>query len=109
MVITELRIPENLKEDVDKALVKVDNFDFNVFELDGLIQKKTLYCVLTHILNKYNFIKDLLNEKHYLNFMNEVINGYDRKVIYHNDLHATEVLQTTYIMITKGDLVGVSI
>ena len=91
-----------------KLLEKVDDFNFNVFSLDYLIQKKTLYYVLTHILNKYNFFKDLLVEINYINFMNEICNGYDRNMAFHNDLHGADVLQTTYILISKGDLVNVN-
>jgi len=63
--------------------------------------------VLSHILGKYNYIKDLLSESCYINFMNEITDGYNRSIVYHNDLHATDVLQTTYIMIKEGDLIAV--
>ncbi len=102
-------IPDHLSIQVTKELGKVDNLNFNVFYLDGLIQKKTLYYVLSHILNKYNFVKDLLHEENFANFMHEITDGYNRKIVYHNDLHAADVLQTTYILISQGDLVNVSI
>jgi len=102
-------IPENMVIEVNKGLEKVDDFDFNVFEFDKLVEKKLLFCVLTFILNKYNFIKDLLVEKNYINFINEVTSGYNRKITYHNDLHATDVLQTSYILISKGNLYNVRI
>ena len=101
-------IPENLSSQVNSSLKNVENYDFNVFELDRIIQKKTLYCVLTYILNKFEFIKELLVESKYVNFVNEIISGYNRNVVYHNDLHAADVLQTTYVLITKGNLISVN-
>jgi len=41
--------------------------------------------------------------------VNEITSGYSRKIPYHNDMHATDVLQTVYILIEKGKLVDVLI
>ena len=100
-------IPKNKLDQVKKELGRIDTFEFNIFELDKLIQQKCLYYVLNNILNRYNYIQDLLHEKNYINFVNEIIAGYNRKVPYHNDLHATDVLQTTHLLILKSDLATV--
>jgi len=100
-------IPKKVLEHVKIELARIDTFDFNIFELDKLIQKKALYLVLNQILNRYNFF-EILVEKNYINFIHEIIDGYDRKIPYHNDMHATDVLQTTYILISKGDLAKVN-
>jgi hypothetical protein len=85
-------------------LSKIESFEFNVFEIDKLIEKKTLYFALNQIMFKYGFFKDVIDEEKFLNFITEIITGYDRKVPYHNDLHATDVLQTTFVQIEKGNL-----
>lgn len=54
-------------------------------------------------------LKDLLNEKKYINFINEITQGYNKKIVFYNDRHETDVLQTTFILITKGNLVTVFI
>ena len=92
---------------VKDELSRIDTFEFNIFDLDLLIQKKSMFYVLNYILNKYNFIEDLLVQKNYISFVNEIINGYNRKVPYHNDMHATDVLQTTHILLEKGKLATV--
>jgi hypothetical protein len=89
-------------------LNKVDTFEFNIFEIDKLVNKKTMFFVLNHILNKYGYITDLLIEEKYVNFITEIINGYNRKIPYHHDLHGTDVLQTTYIFISQGNLTNVN-
>ena len=43
----------------------------------------------------------------YKNFITELIIGYNREVIYHNDLHAADVFQTVYVMIFHGKLMDV--
>lgn len=100
-------ISEDLVVQVKIELEKIEGFEFNIFDLDRLLGKKCLYYVMNFIMNKFNFIQDLLVEKNYINFVNEIINGYDRKIPYHNDLHATDVLQTTYILLTKGNFTEV--
>jgi len=59
-------------------------------------------------MNKYGYIKDLLVEKKYISFVHEITSGYNRKIPYHNDMHATDVLQTVHILIDKGNLVNVN-
>ena len=90
-------------------LSKVDSFDFNVFELDSLIQKTTLHFVSNQILGKYGFFKEVTTDEKFSNFITEIIEGYNRNVPYHNDLHGTDVVQTTHVLIQKGNLASVSI
>ena len=62
------------------------------------------------MFNRLNFFeKGLLKEDKYMNFVKEITNGYDRNVTYHNDLHAADVLQTTYVIIQRGNLTTVLI
>ena len=39
------------------------------------------------------------------NFLGQIYNGYRRDVEYHNDLHASDVMQTCFIMLTEGGLI----
>ena len=96
-------IPLDLLDKAKVELEKIDTFDFNIFEVDKLFGKRTLFHVLNEIYNKYKFIEDLLIEEKYINFINEIIDGYNRDIPYHNDLHATDVLQTTHLIILKSN------
>ena len=51
----------------------------------------------------------ILKEERLINFVNKVTKGYDRNVTYHNDLHAADVLQTSYVVIRKGETLKVII
>lgn len=92
---------------VKDNLDRVDSFEYNIFELDDLIGKKTLFFIAYEIFSKNNYFDELIDEKKFKNFMEEISVGYDRKVNYHNDLHAGDVLQTTFVMIEYGDLIVV--
>jgi hypothetical protein len=78
-----------------------------VFDIDSLIEKKTLYFVSNQIMMKYGFFKEVVNESKFLQFIREISDGYTRNIPYHNDLHATDVLQTTFVQIEKGCLMTV--
>lgn len=91
-------------------MANIDNFDYNIFDLDDLLDRQTLTVLSTQIMQKFNYFEErLLREDKFRNFMKEITNGYDRNVTYHNDLHAGDVLQTTYVIIQRGDLANVII
>ena len=96
------------KQSIAVVLSKIENFDFNIFELNKLAGKRSIYFVLNQIYSKYGFFK-LVEEDKFLNFCEEIMNGYNRDVIYHNDLHGTDVCQTTFIQLDKGNLITVII
>ena len=94
---------------VKENLANIENFDYNIFDLDDILDRQTLTFLSLEILGKLNFFEDrLLREDNFRNFMKEITNGYDRNVTYHNDLHAGDVLQTTFVIIQKGDLTNVN-
>ncbi len=90
---------------VNNNLENVNSFDYDIFELDRLIEKKSLNYLSYEIFNNNNYFDELIDETKFKNFINEISSGYDRKVKYHNDLHAGDVMQTTNMMIMKGDLI----
>jgi hypothetical protein len=98
--------PSNIAA-VTELLKMIDSFDFNIFELNDLVEKKCLHFILYEIFDRYSYLDNMIDEVKYKNFIYKIIDGYNRDVSYHNDLHAADVLQTTFIMIEKGDLVNV--
>ena len=85
---------------------KIDKCDFNIFELDSILGKKTVIYVATEILNTFPFIdSDDIPSNILKNFITQIVEHYDReKAIYHNDLHACDVMQTSYTIFTQGNL-----
>ena len=95
-------------QEVAKHLSKIESFEFNVFDLDKIIGKRAIYFVLDRVFAKYSFFKSRVEEKKFLSFSEQLIEGYNRNVPYHNDLHGVDVLQTTYIQLEKGGLIRVN-
>jgi hypothetical protein len=88
---------------------KIDSFEFDIFEMDKLVGKKSLRFLSYEIFNRYNFFEEIISEKKYKSFIDNIADGYSRQILYHNDLHAADVLQTMFVMIEKGSLVMVNI
>ena len=63
----------------------------------------------SEVFNEKNYFLKLLNREQFDLFMEKVTGGYNRKIPYHNDLHAADVFQTVYIMVTRCDLEEVSL
>jgi hypothetical protein len=98
--------PENMQI-LGLALVKIHTFEFDVFAIDRILEKKTMMITSQQIFNKYEFFTNLINEENFKNFIREITDGYNRAVSYHNDLHGCDVMQTVYIFIEKGELAKV--
>lgn len=93
-----------------RTLDKISSFEFNIFELNEIVGEKTLHYLSKYVLKDLDFLSDdMLNENKYDLFLDELVEGYDRAVYYHNDLHAGDVFQTVYMMFDNGSLIEVII
>jgi hypothetical protein len=92
---------------INELLKDIDSFNFNIFELNKLVEKKTIHYVLFEIFESFCYFDRHLDERRYKSFIYQISNGYNRDVPYHNDLHAADVLQTAFMFLIKGDLINV--
>jgi len=97
------RISDYLVQKVSVILESVGTHEFNIFELDEYIGKKCMYYVATSVFNSLE-LESLYEKEKFTNFITEIANGYNREVDYHNDLHACDVFQVSYVMISQGNL-----
>lgn len=81
----------------------IETYQFNIFELDQLLEKKTLISMATEIFTRKNFFEILIPEDKFENFIKEISDGYTRDVQYHNDLHAGDVFQTLNLILKEGE------
>ncbi len=88
---------------VTQLLETVRNYDFNIFELDEYIGKKIGFYVINTIFSNLD-LDHLYDKEKFRNCITEITEGYNREIEYHNDIHATDVLQTGFVMINKGEL-----
>lgn len=87
---------------------KIDTTEFNIFELNEIVERKTLVVMTEEIFNRYQFLDDV-NEEKLREFVSQISIGYNRDVQYHNDLHAADVLQTVFYLLYQSDLDKVQI
>lgn len=91
-------------------LSKLFGFDCNIFEIEDSLKQKTLPTVSSRIFSHLNYFEiDLIREKVFYSFAEELAAGYSRTVVYHNDIHAIDVFQTCFNFINKSDIDEVSI
>jgi len=113
-IINRLSIENSLKilsDEAKEILDIIDNSNFDIFSLDNLLKQKTLLFMTMEVFNEKNYFETgLLSAETFTNFIDEVtINGYSRKVAYHNDLHAADVFQTIFVFFSQGEFEDVSI
>ena len=85
---------------------KLDTPEFNIFELNEILDKKTSMYIALEILRNFDVIEnEIIPHDIFFNFLEIIVSKYDRiNAIYHNDLHAGDVMQTSYTILTKGNL-----
>lgn len=89
---------------------KIDTFSFDIFALNSLVESKTMTYVAYEIFSRLNYFDMLIkDENKFKGFINQMTEGYSRKIPYHNDLHATDVFQTLYVIFDKGNIAEVKI
>jgi hypothetical protein len=91
-------------------LSKLFGFDCNIFEIEDSLKQKTLPTVSSKIFSHLNYFEiDLIREKVFYAFAEELAAGYSRTVVYHNDIHAIDVFQTVFNFTHISDIDEVSI
>lgn len=91
---------------VHSQIDKIEHCDFDIFVLDELLGKKASIYVANEILSRFDVIDSEYIEKEvFKNFINEITEHYDRtNAIYHNDLHAADVMQTCFVVFVQGNV-----
>ena len=69
-----------------------------------ICKEKTLNHIAYEILSNFKFFDYLIDEKILKNFMKEIAENYGVDNPYHNDLHGADVMQTMYVIMTKGKM-----
>ena len=99
----------SVSEKIITTMKRIAYCDFDIFSLDELMNEQVSMLVASEILNSLDFVKDGFVEPTILkDFIQVVAMSYNRKnAIYHNDLHAADVMQTLFTMMVRGDLQNV--
>ncbi len=92
---------------LNEQIRKIDTPEFNIFELNEILDKKTTIYIANEILGRFEIVDtEIIPKSIFKNFIEIIVSNYDRiKAIYHNDLHAGDVMQTSYTILTQGNLI----
>ena len=96
-------VPNNL---IQNQMALIDSSEFDIFSLNDMEKDKTTFLVANEIISNTDVVKDGIVPNDILEkFIQTVISGYDRvNVLYHNDFHAVDVMQTLFTILTVGRL-----
>lgn len=91
-----------------QEFLKIQSFDFNIFEFAELVgrDKALPYLVyrLIEQLPGFNLEQSRINCEKLNRFLQRIAGGYMQAVQYHNDLHGADVAQMANMMIHSGNL-----
>ena len=100
---------ENLISHYNKMLNKINDTNFNIFHFQNslnLNNSTLMYTISNYIFEQLGLYKEKIISKNKLkSFTNKVVSLYKSNP-YHNIIHACDVLQTCYIIISKGNLLS---
>ena len=96
--------PEQEKT-INEILSNLTSIEFDVFKLDEVAKTQTMNLILNRIFEELSVFGQIIDFDKYIQFIAAITNGYDRNVIYHNDVHASDVLQTAYTNLVACDIV----
>ena len=83
---------------------KANRWDFDPFQLRELVPNP-LSTITTHCLQQYDLIDSLeFNAQKLTNFLQAIHDGYNA-LPYHNALHAADVTQSTYYLLSTGKVI----
>ena len=96
-------VPNNL---IQNQMALIDSSEFDIFSLNDMEKDKTTFLVANEILSNTDVVKEGVVPNDILEkFIQTVLSGYDRiNVLYHNDFHAVDVMQTLFTILTVGRL-----
>ena len=102
----ENMISPSIIASLSDQMEKIAACDFDIFELNKLLNKKTSIYLAMEILSRLAIVDNGgIPHNILFDFVKEIVSHYDRvKAIYHNDLHAGDVMQTVYTIFVKGKL-----
>jgi hypothetical protein len=88
-------------------LQKINEFNFDIFKFDEVCLNNSLFYYSFELFGQYELFSNI-DESVFKKFINKIKDGYSRENSYHNDIHATDVLQTCVTIFEKGNLIQVN-
>ena len=86
-------------------LQMINSIDFDTLKFCTETGRKSgLSAITLHIMTQLKLDSSNLNRQKLSKFLGVIYKGYRRDVEYHNDMHAADVLQMSYVFLTQGEI-----
>jgi hypothetical protein len=86
------------------CLDKVDEWEFDVFELERESDGLPLQVISWHLFTKHDLVGDFqLDQIKFINFLRAIESGHQDNP-YHNATHVADVMQSMHCLLTKGGI-----
>eukprot|EP00002_Diphylleia_rotans_P002468 TRINITY_DN1155_c0_g1_i2.p1 TRINITY_DN1155_c0_g1~~TRINITY_DN1155_c0_g1_i2.p1 ORF type:complete len:770 (-),score=192.75 TRINITY_DN1155_c0_g1_i2:478-2787(-) len=93
------------EQSLERMIAKENAWGWDVFELNSLTHGRPLYFVAMYLFKKYDFLaKFKIDEVKLQNFFKAIEDGYGKKIPYHNNMHAADVLLSVNFLLTNGKI-----
>lgn len=105
-IITTQIIEQKMKcpPPVTLELEKIQQYNFNIFNVQKLMDGQELCTTIGYILAKEGIFEEVnLNKLKFFGFMSRISSLY-KDITYHNRTHAADLAQTFYHMTTNGGM-----
>lgn len=94
----------NLELNLTSSTSIIDDVDFDIFNYSkNFGRENVLINIANSIFENYSFYT-FINYQRFETFVDKIRLGYDYLLPYHNDLHATDVLQTCHLFVSFSNL-----
>lgn len=90
---------------IHEILERACDWSFDVFHLADVTSNRPLLVLTNYIFEKHNLMKTLnVPTTMLLNFLNSVEQNYNNSNSYHNNIHATDVVQSAYCLLNTPSI-----
>jgi 3',5'-cyclic-nucleotide phosphodiesterase len=97
-------LPEDTRKMVMDCMVKLDNWDYNVFTIQDFTERGSLFYTAYALFVRHDFLRKFnIDEGVAMNFLSQIESGYHPNP-YHNSMHAADVLHIVHYILHPGEL-----
>uniref|UniRef100_A0A7S3GJU2 Phosphodiesterase n=1 Tax=Palpitomonas bilix TaxID=652834 RepID=A0A7S3GJU2_9EUKA len=89
----------------DKVMSELDKWDFDIFGVEQMTSAQPLVAITMAALRSFNIVKKIgMDEGKLAGFIQRVQENYIKSNPFHNAVHASDVVQTSFFFLRKGGL-----
>ncbi|XP_063962586.1 3',5'-cyclic-AMP phosphodiesterase 4C-like isoform X2 [Lytechinus pictus] len=101
-------VKKEKEEELDKELRLLDTWSISIFKIDEITNHRPLTAIIYRLFEDRGLLKTFqIPERTFLIYMMTLEDHYHREVIYHNQIHAADVVHSTHFLLSAPALENV--